>query len=186
MGSRTRNRAVLLLFGAALLISAPAGAVLDLSWFTIDGGGASETTGGTLVLSGTVGQFDAGASASGAYDLLGGFWLPVGTQSGIWDPPGSDPVPAIRYHAVAGAPNPFVRSTGIYLDLPEPRCVQIQVLDPGGRSVRRICDATLSAGRHRFVWDGCTDEGRAAACGAYLIEIRAGKDETHQSVILMR
>lgn len=47
----------------------------DLSWWTVDGGGATGTTGGTFVLSGTAGQPDAGpALAGGAFALSGGFW----------------------------------------------------------------------------------------------------------------
>jgi hypothetical protein len=51
----------------------------DLSWYTIDGGGAMFTMGaGGLELSGTIGQFDAGSPAAplsgGGYSLVGGFW----------------------------------------------------------------------------------------------------------------
>jgi hypothetical protein len=179
-------RAALLLLVASLVLSGPAGGVLDLSWFTIDGGGAMGTTGGTLVLGGTVGQPDAGALVGGTYELYGGFWSLGEAQSGIWDPPGSESALPVVFRVTAGAPNPFVHATGIYLDLPEPRPVQIQVLDPGGRSIRRICDFTLPAGHHRFSWDGRTDGGQAAASGAYMIKVRAGNDETHRSVILMR
>ena len=49
------------------------GGSYDLSWSTIDGGGAT-STGGPYVLSGTIGQPDAAYSAGGQYELLGGFW----------------------------------------------------------------------------------------------------------------
>ena len=45
----------------------------ELSWSTIDGGGGT-SAGGTYSLSGTIGQPDAAWSASGDYELLGGFW----------------------------------------------------------------------------------------------------------------
>jgi hypothetical protein len=46
----------------------------DLSWFTVDGGGG-KSSGGEYALSGTIGQFDAGAlMAGGEYSLAGGFW----------------------------------------------------------------------------------------------------------------
>ena len=48
---------------------------LDLSWFTIDGGGAMLSTGGDLELSGTIGQPDAGVLAGGDLTLSGGFWF---------------------------------------------------------------------------------------------------------------
>ncbi len=59
-----------------VLLIAP-GAVaqpFSLDWFTIDGGGASATTGGAFELSGTVGQPDAGFASGGDFELIGGFW----------------------------------------------------------------------------------------------------------------
>jgi hypothetical protein len=49
---------------------------LELNWHTIDGGGgrSSNSTGG-LILSGTFGQPDAGATMTGGpFALTGGFW----------------------------------------------------------------------------------------------------------------
>jgi len=45
----------------------------ELNWMTIDGGGGT-SSGGSYVLSGTIGQPDAAYSAGGQYELLGGFW----------------------------------------------------------------------------------------------------------------
>ena len=46
----------------------------DLSWYTIDGGGATFSTGGAYSLGGTIGQPDAGVLNGGSYTLNGGFW----------------------------------------------------------------------------------------------------------------
>jgi hypothetical protein len=48
----------------------------ELTWSTIDAGGG-QSSGGTYVLTGTIGQPDAAYSAGGKYELLGGF-LPGG------------------------------------------------------------------------------------------------------------
>ena len=48
--------------------------VYDLSWYAIDSGGATNSTGGAFSLSGSVGQPDAGALSGGSYTLNGGFW----------------------------------------------------------------------------------------------------------------
>jgi len=45
----------------------------DLSWYTIDGGGAF-STGGSYSLGGSIGQPDAGSLSGGSYQLNGGFW----------------------------------------------------------------------------------------------------------------
>ena len=47
----------------------------DLSWYTIDGGGATFSTGSSYSLGGTIGQPDAGLMAGGSYVLSGGFWV---------------------------------------------------------------------------------------------------------------
>jgi hypothetical protein len=46
----------------------------DLSWWTVDGGGATLITGEGYRLSGTIGQPDAGVLTGGGYTLGGGFW----------------------------------------------------------------------------------------------------------------
>ena len=54
---------------------------LSVDWYTVDGGGGT-STGGEYVLSGTVGQPDAGMVATGGdFTLAGGFW-PGGPLAG--------------------------------------------------------------------------------------------------------
>lgn len=56
------------------------GVGFDLSWSTIDGGGA-KSVGGGFELSGTIGQADAtpkSALTGGSFALTGGFWYAVG------------------------------------------------------------------------------------------------------------
>ena len=52
----------------------------SLNWSTVDG------SGGTFVLTGTIGQPDAGDLAGGSFSLRGGFWQPAA--------PGAPPCPA--------------------------------------------------------------------------------------------
>lgn len=50
----------------------------DLSWHTVDGGGAMNSAGGGFELSCTIGQSDAGPGSAGmsggSFELTGGFW----------------------------------------------------------------------------------------------------------------
>ncbi len=57
--------------------AAPRGSGYEISWYTIDGGGAQDLVGGTYTLNGTVGQFDAGTQSGGTYTLNGGYWVDV-------------------------------------------------------------------------------------------------------------
>ena len=90
---KPKTRAVILLAALVIALLAIAGGVAwaqtggpyDLSWNTIDGGGATFSSGGTGVayeVGGTIGQADAGtmSGGSGVYGLDGGFWYRAGTQ----------------------------------------------------------------------------------------------------------
>jgi hypothetical protein len=67
---------LLLVLAVAILgvVSASALGGYTLNWWTVDGGGATSSTGGSYSLGGTIGQPDAGTSAGGTYALSGGFW----------------------------------------------------------------------------------------------------------------
>ncbi|MGE0479518.1 MAG: hypothetical protein AB7Q17_03495 [Phycisphaerae bacterium] len=72
-----RVRTSLVAFIASLACSAGAVAQpYSIDWYTIDGGGAMNTTGGAFSLSGTIGQHDAGGPMTGGnFSLTGGFWV---------------------------------------------------------------------------------------------------------------
>lgn len=74
----------LLLVGSAAF--AQSGGSYDLTWNTVDGGGAMFSTGGSYSLGGTIGQADAGELSGGSYALAGGFWGGVAAVFGIYLP----------------------------------------------------------------------------------------------------
>lgn len=52
----------------------------EISWYTIDGGGVTFATGGSLELGATAGQPDAGPTMTGGgLELTGGFWFELVT-----------------------------------------------------------------------------------------------------------
>ena len=55
----------------------PDGPGYDMDWFTIDGGGALNMSGGAFSMSSTTGQPDAGLMSGGDFVLGGGFWFGV-------------------------------------------------------------------------------------------------------------
>ena len=62
-------------FAVIATVHAQSGGGYDLTWNTVDGGGAMNATGGVYTLGGTIGQPDAGAALTGGgYTLVGGFW----------------------------------------------------------------------------------------------------------------
>ncbi len=75
----TRKAACVLVL-CLLAVLLPAGAVraqggYDLSWWTMDGGGQTFSTGGSYSLGGTIAQPDAGLLTGPGYRLEGGFWV---------------------------------------------------------------------------------------------------------------
>jgi hypothetical protein len=74
--------ACLLLFTGVLADSGPA---YDLSWWTVDSGGATSACTGAYCLGGTIGQPDAGVLATG-YTLSGGFWGGVAVERSVYLP----------------------------------------------------------------------------------------------------
>jgi hypothetical protein len=88
--------------------TAQTGGPFDLSWNTIDGGGAS-SSGASFMLSGTIAQPDAsGALSGGSFSLMGGFW------------PGVSMAAATLVDIVSANPppdNPFVTGTQPFRDV---------------------------------------------------------------------
>ena len=71
--TRVLNAGCLLLLAAAPAL-AQSGGGFDLSWNTIDGGGAA-SSGGSFIVMGTIGQPDAGLMTGASLrTLAGGFW----------------------------------------------------------------------------------------------------------------
>jgi hypothetical protein len=89
MYATSATRLHLLIAGSLCLLSPAAADELDLSWYTVDGGGDMWTTGGSLELSGTIGQPDTDGNVTmtgSTLSLTGGFWaLPTTPQYQVGD-----------------------------------------------------------------------------------------------------
>ena len=67
---------ILLAIPTSLLI-AQTGGSFDLSWHVLPSGGTSYSSGGNVLLGGSLGQFGPGQSSGGTAALAGGFWNPA-------------------------------------------------------------------------------------------------------------
>jgi hypothetical protein len=168
-------------------VAVPAGAQYTLDWRTVDGGGATECTGGAYTLSGTIGQPDAGRSSGSGYTLGGGFWMGGAVVVGADE---ADALAAavgslsLRLHPAA--PNPLVGRTMLTFDLPDARPVRVSVYDVAGRLVRTLNDGPLLAGRHHREWNGAGEDGRRVAAGVYFFRVDAGPNGATQKVAVVR
>ena len=183
-GGRGVAMALALTVVLPLAALAQTGGPYDLTWSTVDGGGATFSTGGTYSLGATAGQPDAGSAAGGSYSLTGGFWYAGGTVTGIGDDPVAAPVPtALRIHP--SSPNPFSTSTTLAVDLPAGLPVEVRVYNLAGQLVRTLTDGFRAAGSHQITWNGADEGGRRLARGVYMLRTRVGVSSRTQKLVLV-
>ena len=98
---------------------------------------------------------DASGNEGGRSDLYG---LSLEGGAETWSVEGAFPNPSragAAVHVLAVIPNGA------------PELARVDVLDSGGRRVRRIELGTLAPGHHEVMWDGKNDAGREVAPGVY-------------------
>jgi len=83
-------------------------------------------------------------------------------------------------------PNPFEAATSIKFSLAEPAAVTLSVFDLQGRLVKRILTAELSAGTHRYDWDGADADSKPVSPGVYLYQLNAGGQTVTRKVLFLR
>ncbi|NNE42856.1 MAG: T9SS type A sorting domain-containing protein [Gemmatimonadetes bacterium] len=138
----------------------------------MDGGGGTSTA-GTLALTGTIGQADAGPLSGGSYTLNGGFWTAGPAVAVDVEEPGAAAAPR-AFELSRGAPNPFRTGTRLQFSLPRAEHARVRVYDITGRHVATLVDEPLDAGAHTARWDGRNRAGRRVAAGVYFVRMQAG------------
>lgn len=79
------------------------------------------------------------------------------------------------------APNPFNPETVILFDLPSVRPVKVEVFNRLGRRVSILTDETMSAGRHRLIFNGT-----GLSSGIYFVRVQAGSESNIAKLVLVR
>jgi hypothetical protein len=70
------------------------------------------------------------------------------------------------------APNPFQSGSMIEFSLARPEAVELAIHDLSGRRVRMLQNGGLSAGPHRFEWNGRDDRGQRLPSGVYFVRYK--------------
>ena len=109
----------------------------------------------------TMGQITSGIFNGNSYLIYSGFWA-IQSQS----PDGTVAIPR-RFSLSQNYPNPFNSSTQFLINLPIDEEVNFRLYDILGRSVKNIHSGALSAGNHRFSWNGKNDTGYLVSSGIY-------------------
>ena len=73
----------------------------------------------------------------------------------------------------AAWPDPFIRSTSIWVDLGQAGVADLRIVDASGRAVRVLAAGqTFGAGPRAVLWNGRTDRGSVAPAGVYWAVLR--------------
>ena len=85
---------------------------------------------------------------------------------------------------LSAAPNPFNPRTQLRYRLSETSRVSLTVYDAAGRLVRTLVSGERqTAGDHRMIWDGRTNNGQRLASGVYLLKLETGTRATSRKVV---
>ncbi|MFC1573030.1 metallophosphoesterase [Candidatus Eisenbacteria bacterium] len=83
-------------------------------------------------------------------------------------------------------PNPFNPATAVMVYIPKTSQVELDVFNLLGQHIRTVIDAELTAGQHRFSWDGTSDAGRRVNSGPYFYRLRSGGQVLTKELVLLR
>lgn len=119
-------------------------------------------------------------------DLAHGLFVDIGWFRDAVDV-APDEVAASRAIAMeAPVPNPATSSTSVAFRIGTADRVQLTITDVSGRTVRRLHDGAMIAGRHVQNWDGRTDRGGMAPAGVYFIRLQTAAGAKTQRVTFLR
>jgi PKD repeat protein len=90
------------------------------------------------------------------------------------------------YRLSQNYPNPFNPETMIRYQMPKPGKVRLSVYDVCGRCVRTLVEKEMHAGYHEAIWDGKDHDGKLAASGVYIFDIRVNDFVSEKKMILLR
>ena len=76
--------------------------------------------------------------------------------------------------------SPHADGLALVIELPEAEAVSLKVYDIQGRLTRTVHDGDLTAGRHRFTWDGRSIAGSRVPAGIYLLSLETAQTKIHR------
>ena len=83
-------------------------------------------------------------------------------------------------------PNPFNSSTTIHFELEEAGLVTLSLYSVTGEKLKVLEHNRLSAGAHRYVWDGTNMHGESLPTGIYFCRLLTGKQILTAKILLVK
>lgn len=88
--------------------------------------------------------------------------------------------------SIAVSPNPARGACSVRFTQRESGLARVSVLDPQGRTVRRLPQVWSPAGSHTLGWDGRDDAGAPVNPGTYFMRVLSGGRTSSASVTIIR
>lgn len=87
-----------------------------------------------------------------------------------------------KYVLHGAYPNPFNPSTTIKYALPYASDISISIYNMSGQKIKDLELLNQSAGTHKAIWDGKTNNSVKAASGIYIVKFKAGSNEATKEI----
>jgi hypothetical protein len=111
---------------------------------------------------------------------------PTHCQPTIFPPRGIESAQAIERSRVVWWPNPARTASTVRFDLPQTAHVTIEIVDLGGRKIRRLLNEPVEAGSHQRFWDGHDDRGSPVPQGVYFARLSWNGRRQSERVTILR
>jgi hypothetical protein len=113
--------------------------------------------------------------------------LPSGTYSVQFPFPETpeEPIPPVTV-LYANYPNPFNPSTTLSFDLAVAGRTELRIFNLRGQLVKTLCNHELTAGKHRYVWDGRDSSNRSVASGVYFYRLDSPQYRKTRKMLLVK
>ncbi|MCE5252478.1 T9SS type A sorting domain-containing protein [bacterium] len=92
-----------------------------------------------------------------------------------------EPVPIIR-----SFPNPFNPSTTIEFVIPDAGFTTLTIYNIAGQKVRKVASERMTAGTHRFHWDGKDNSGAPVSAGIYFARLTCGGRTATGKIVMVK
>lgn len=142
--------------------------------------GGAAATGGTLRVSGNLGDVLAGPSAQAPAQVWSGFWSPAaGANVGV------GPGPLSATFLGQPQPNPARHSAAIEFSVERASRVELRIYDLAGRLVRELASGVRPPGVHRETWNLRSDAGARVPAGIYFSRLSAASAGAVRKIVVL-
>ncbi len=97
-----------------------------------------------------------------------------------------DPIIQNSKFKIQNFPNPFNPETTIEFNLPQSENVNLTVYNLKGQKIIELCNEYLSAGVHKYYWDGKNSSDIKAPSGIYFLNLSSETINSSKKVLLLK